>query len=672
MTNRLSHTGRLATVSMMLAICLLSPLGASGVLGQDQKTIVDVAALRASTPGPEADLVYLAGYFQPGDGGQGLLIRLPRNTAARDDGVCIFVTANGQSYYRESCERSVAPKQAGAYADRKLFTTDHITISHDGYLLTVAGAHFFKSDVDKEIILSPAANRAGSRARIRDVIDETGVRTTEPLTATPQYACHPQKCAVTYGRDDIAAFERLMAVADKRRSPVRLGSHEYLLSRGIAWNNTTTSVRGSGAVLDFSLMKGGAATTISVSGNDEPENEKIGRIISRPNGGYSIICNRHDGTAGASTGITFVGIDATGVPSVTISNVNVNDCRYGIELPGSDKLRGAGLTDVTFDRLRLQSNQYGIYAAPGEAVASEKIAILNSFIVNSRDAGIYLDNPSYDAQIANTSIDGGKTGIYTNGSQVEMSGGHMEAITGHYADVTGAGSTISMSNVSIAMSWTRSQALFHAGRTTSSINLDHDIIVRFAGTEFLGDTIADGAGRFIVHDPVVTIQGASEPLPLFSDKANAIANGAFTRENVAGWVHSKGTAATLDRETGHRQPGSLQFSGPASLHYAFACHPGAYAGVQGYFRADGLKETGGELRMALLWLDAAGQVIENATDPKASGDLASWTRFRLLGDVQTKSYAPPGTAFAAASVEITQARPGKLKAWADDINGFCY
>lgn len=658
--------------SLILATASMSFFGTGSALGKVPEMIADVVVLREANLGANADVVYLKGYFHPGDGGQGLLIRLPHDTKASDDGTCVFATAEGNKYYRESCEHSVTPQQAGARANRILLTTNHISLSDNGYLLTIAAAHFSKADAGKEIVLPPIKGRTRPKARIRDIVDETHIRLVEPLALPGRYSCQPRACTVTYGHDDAQAFDRLMAAADTHQSPIRLGSKGYLLSHGIIWNAAKVSVKGDGAVLDFSLMKGGVATTVSVSGNVGSEIEKIGRIISRPNGGYTIVCNWDGATSGAETGITFIGLDQTGAPSVTISDASINSCKHGVKLPGTDTLRGAGLTDVTLDRLRLQDNQYGIYAAPAKAVASEKIAVINSFIVNNRDAGIALFNPSYEMQIANTSIDGSKIGIYAGGSQIQMQGGHMEAITGYYADAADAGSVISISNSSIVMSWTRSLPLFHSGKTTSAINLEHNIIIRFASASFTGDTIADGPGRFIIRDPVVTIQGGPKPLPLFADETNAIADGAFSKGNISGWTYSNEANVKWDGTAGHKRPGALLISGSGFAQYAFPCHPGAYAGVQGYIKLKGLNKIDGKLHATLLWLNTSGKIIKNASKPIVFGDLASWTRLRSLGDVQVQGYAPPGTAFAAALFEVKGARTGKSKAWVDDINGFCY
>ena len=61
----------------------------------------NVAALRAYSGGSSAPSIWIEGYTNPGDGGEGMFTYVPTDTTSADNSGTIILDASSDRYYRE-------------------------------------------------------------------------------------------------------------------------------------------------------------------------------------------------------------------------------------------------------------------------------------------------------------------------------------------------------------------------------------------------------------------------------------------------------------------------------------------------------------------------------------------------------------------------------------------
>lgn len=133
--------------------------------------IANIAALRAFDGGAASTVVYVEGYYTPGDGGAGTFVFIPGDTTSTDNGGTIIIDAANNRYYRETSDQSYSVMWFGAKANGSTDDTSAINSalsaasSGQEVWLSERGQHLVSSgniNVSPGVILRGAWNGGGS------------------------------------------------------------------------------------------------------------------------------------------------------------------------------------------------------------------------------------------------------------------------------------------------------------------------------------------------------------------------------------------------------------------------------------------------------------------------------------------------------------------------------
>lgn len=438
----------------------------------------------------------------------------------------------------------------------------------------------------------------------------------------------------------------------------------YKISGQFIWNPNKVAIEATGAYLDFATFSG-ALFAVKLRQTITDPNLRSAFTRAHPwNGGIIV------GTGSAAGTVCFIDISdhnpITGTywaAGVTFTNTVFINWWRDMEIGnGGFFVQCYNCAFVIYSGFAYDT---GIYI-PSALNAGENLNFTSCFFGKVYGTGIKCINSNASIICKGCSIDYTDCLFDIQGGTLDWDG-YIEnnRDNDYWVKVSGTNSLIRVAGEMNVTGNKATYEIFSCDSSATNGGLDIDLDLKFSAGATHPRKFITGTGRSLFR-----YRGNSRATvhPAIGGTTNRLFNGGFEINNLNEWALSGSTLPSRSNTYAHSGTWSLKvpgiIGGTAAASFKTVCLPGQFYTGELWYRIDTITGTSGTFLVSTDYLDVSGTSIASAAVLSVTTNVGAWTVLNL----GIQSCAPPGTAYAALSVQIFGTASGAPAAYIDDVD----